>query len=158
MPQDTKTVSAKLNSDSTLAAQFEEYRDANGMTSKSEAVRHLLRAGIEQEHVDDDDRDRDDDVDDARADQSHVQRQISSGDWIEGNELLLMGIAFLIGADGLLSSLVSVFGQSGGELAFASMGLIIAVPLMIQAIQNLATTLGYSDADDGDAMQARGAN
>jgi hypothetical protein len=45
----TTTFSAQVEEDSELVDQFQEYREENSMTSKSEAVRTLLREGLEDE-------------------------------------------------------------------------------------------------------------
>ena len=128
MSADTKTLSAAVEVDSELAEQFEQFREQNGMTSKSEAVRHLLRAGLaEQMHDDDDDRD-------ARDEQT-VQTSSRAADWIEGNEPIIFGFAFLIGADGILSSMTAVAG-GGGEIMFGVLGLLLAVWIIYDALSN----------------------
>ena len=43
----TTTFSAQVEEDSELVDQFEEYRESNSMTSKSEAVRTLIREGLD---------------------------------------------------------------------------------------------------------------
>jgi len=126
MSQDTKTISAKLETDSALATEFEEFRKQNGMTSKSEAVRHLLRAGL-AEQMHDDDRD-------ARDEQT-VQTSSRAADWIEGNEPIIFGFAFLIGADGILSSMTAVAG-GGGQIMFGVLGLLLAVWIIYDAVSN----------------------
>jgi len=45
----TTTLSAQVEEDSELVDQFQEYRESNSMTSKSEAVRTLIREGLEDE-------------------------------------------------------------------------------------------------------------
>lgn len=47
MAKDNKVLSAAVESDSNLANEFEEYREEKSMASNSEAVRHLIRAGLE---------------------------------------------------------------------------------------------------------------
>lgn len=126
--RETKTVSAALEVDSKLFEEFEEYQEKNGMTSKSEAVRTLLRAGLaEQMHDDDDDRD-------ARDEQT-VQTSSRAADWIEGNEPIIFGFAFLIGADGILSSMTAVAG-GGGQIMFGVLGLLLAVWIIYDAVSN----------------------
>jgi Arc/MetJ-type ribon-helix-helix transcriptional regulator len=58
----TTTFSAQVEEDSELVDQFEEYRESNSMTSKSEAVRTLIREGLEDDH----DQDESDDTDGQR--------------------------------------------------------------------------------------------
>lgn len=48
MAAERKTLSAQVDKDSELARDFEEYRESQGMTSKSEAVRTLVRDSLEQ--------------------------------------------------------------------------------------------------------------
>jgi hypothetical protein len=47
MTENTTTFSAQVEEDAELVEQFEEYQTANAMTSKSEAVRTLIREGLE---------------------------------------------------------------------------------------------------------------
>jgi len=44
------TLATKVDEDSTLAEEFEEFKQDNSMYSKSEAIRTLLRAGLEVEY------------------------------------------------------------------------------------------------------------
>jgi len=44
------TMATKVDEDSTLAEEFEEFKQDNSMYSKSEAIRTLLRAGLEVEY------------------------------------------------------------------------------------------------------------
>lgn len=56
----TVTIATKVDEDSKLVKQFNEYKESNSMNSKSEAMRALLRAGIEKEYVQDDSDSQDD--------------------------------------------------------------------------------------------------
>lgn len=131
MSADTKTLSAAVEVDSELAEQFEEFREQNGMTSKSEAVRHLLRAGL-AEQTDDSDDDDDRDTLERQTPQTPSGR---AADWIDGNEPIIFGFAFLVGAEGILSSMMSVAGAYGSVL-FAVLGLGLAVWIVADSIEN----------------------
>lgn len=154
MPQDTKTVSAKLDADSTLATEFEEYRAANGMTSKSEAVRHLLRAGLEQEQS----QQTDDDAADSTASGQSAGQSATDPDisinLIRGNEPILFGLAFVIGSEGFLTVTQSVAGAFWGSLLFAATGIVIfasMLPMIWPALSHIAQNSSAADADDADA-------
>lgn len=95
-----------------MVEQFEEYRTMKGMT-KSEAVRALMRDSLERELSDD--------HDDAQRDREPAQ---TSSDLIAGNEPIILGGAFLIGSDGILSALTAVAGVAGAAL-FALTGVLI---------------------------------
>jgi hypothetical protein len=147
MPQDTKTVSAKLDADSALATEFEEYREANGMTSKSEAVRHLLRAGLEQQRVDDS---VDDDAQPDQPVQTSADAQQVDINLIRGNEPILFGLAFVIGSDGFLTVTQSIAGQFWGSVLFAAIGATIfasMLPMFGRALFHLVQNSGTDDAD-----------
>lgn len=140
MSADTKTLSAAVEVDSELAEQFEEFREQNGMTSKSEAVRHLLRAGLAEQTDDSDEAEQTDDSDDD-DDRDTLERQTPqtpsgrAADWIDGNEPIIFGFAFLVGAEGILSSMMSVAGAYGSVL-FAVLGLGLAVWIVADSIEN----------------------
>jgi hypothetical protein len=158
MPQDTTTVSAKLESDSTLATEFEEYRDANGMTSKSEAVRHLLRAGLEQEQSKQADGD---DADSTASGQSSGKSATDpdiSINLLRGNEPILFGLAYLFGAGDFRTATQSIAGPFWGQLLFAGIGVVIfasMMPMFISAVldvsQGLIDSVRQSRDDDADA-------
>lgn len=147
MSADTKTLSAAVEVDSELAEQFEEFRDQNGMTSKSEAVRHLLRAGL-AEQMDDSD---DDDDRNALERQTAQTSSSRAADWIDGNEPIIFGFAFLIGAEGILSSLVAVAGGAGTVL-FAVLGLALSVWLIVDTVRN------WRDSDESSTPAVETAN
>jgi hypothetical protein len=54
MTENTTTFSAQVEEDAELVEQFEQYQTANAMTSKSEAVRTLIREGLEDTDTSDD--------------------------------------------------------------------------------------------------------
>jgi len=125
MSRDLVTISARVDADSDLAEQMEQYRSQNSMTSKSEAVRHLLRAGLEQELEQPDDV-----VDDARdvapddADSPTIDLNL-----IQGNEAIILGFAFLIGSNDILTTLTAIAGGMGGWL-FIFIGLLLSAWLL----------------------------
>lgn len=141
--RETKTVSAALEVDSKLFEEFEEYQEKNGMTSKSEAVRTLLRAGL-AEQTDDDDRD-------SHEEQAAQTSSSRAADWIEGNEPIIFGFAFLIGAEGILSSLVAVAGGAG-SLLFAVLGLGLSVWVIVDTVRN------WRDSDESSTPAVETAN
>jgi hypothetical protein len=49
------TFATKAEEDSDLVKQFKKYKQENSMNSKSEAIRSLMRAGLEEEYQDDSD-------------------------------------------------------------------------------------------------------
>jgi hypothetical protein len=158
MPQETKTVSAKLEADSTLATEFEEYRDANGMTSKSEAVRHLLRAGLEQEQS----QQTDDDAADSTASGQSAGKSATDPDisinLLRGNVPVLFALAFVIRPEGFRSVTQSVAGPFWGSLLFAGIGVVIfasMMPMFVRALldvsQRLIDSVRQIREDDADA-------
>jgi hypothetical protein len=150
MSQSRVTLSAQVDSDTDLASQFEQYQQSNAMTSKSEAVRHLVRAGLEQEL------EHEDGADDPGSTASGSQTADADStaspatvNVVSGNEAILLGVAFLIGSDGILASLQSVAGAAGGTLLFAALGLGIVLsmlPTLIRHLQHLMRS--YSGGDD----------
>lgn len=159
MPQDTKTVSAKLEADSTLATEFEEYRDANGMTSKSEAVRHLLRAGLEQETP----KQADDDAADSTASGQSSGGSANDADisinLIRGNEPFLLGLTFVLGSESFLGVSESVAGDFWGSLLFAVIGVLIfasMLPMFFRSMGPLFSGAGDTDEAESNASGAQG--
>ena len=132
MSRDLVTISARVDADSDLAEQMEQYRSQNSMTSKSEAVRHLLRAALAEEleqsnDVVDDDRDaaRDD------ADSPTIDLNL-----IQGNEPIILGFAFLVGSNSILSALTAVAGSLGATL-WGVTGLLLAGWVIGDTIANI---------------------
>jgi len=118
----TETVSAQLAADSELAAQFDRYREVNGMNSKSEAVRHLLRIGLHEQMQESDADDVDDDRDAAHDADSSPSIDLNL---IQGNEAIILGFAFLIGSNDILVALTAIAGGLGGWL-FIAIGLLLS--------------------------------
>lgn len=151
--KETKTVSAALEVDSELFEQFEQYQDANGMTSKSEAVRTLLRAGLNEEFDSDGDHDA--------PDEQPVQTSSGSPqidiDLIRGNEPVLAGLAYLIGSDGILIASQAVAGDFWGSMIFAAIGIgiiISMIPLIVRALLKLADRTP-ADGDDVNVSEVQ---
>jgi hypothetical protein len=153
MTRDTVTISAKLDSDSTLAEEFEEYREANSMTSKSEAVRHLLRAGLEQELPQQTDGDAADSTASGGASGQSAADPDISINLLRGNEPMLFGLAFILGSEGILTATQSVAGAFWGSMLFAAIGVVIfasLLPMFWRAVANVMDS-SAADADDADA-------
>lgn len=146
MSAETKTLSAAVEVDSELAEQFEEYREQNGMTSKSEAVRHLLRAGLADE-MNSDDRD----AGDEQPDQTSSDSPQIDIDLIRGNEPALFGLAFVIGSDGFLSVMQAVAGAFWGSILFAVTGFSIIAAMTPMFIRAILRLVGSTSADADDA-------
>jgi hypothetical protein len=130
------TFSAQVPEDSGLVDEFEEFRREKGM-NKSEAVRALMRQSLERE--------RNDDA------QPPAAPSRSSNDWIKGNEGLLLGLAFLIGSDGILNSLQAVAGDGVGSLLYATLGLIVILsllPMLLSHARRLIDRDGDGNGDD----------
>ena len=125
MSRDLVTISARVDADSDLASELEEYQEQNSMTSKSEAVRHLLRSGLAQEMERPDD-DVDDDRDAARDADSSPSIDLNL---IQGNEAIILGFAFLIGSNDILVALTAIAGGLGGWL-FIAIGLLLSAWLL----------------------------
>ena len=123
------TFSAQADEDSGLVEQFEEYRQQKGMT-KSEAVRSLMRQSLERE--------LDDDQDDVQRDESAQtpsNTASTSSDWIHGNEPIIVGVAWIIGSNGILDSLTTVAGAATGAWIFVVASVLIAAWLLIDAFR-----------------------
>ena len=132
MSRDLITIAARVEADSELAEQFEHFRENNSMTSKSEAVRHLLRAALAEEleqsnDVVDGDRDaaRDD------ADSPTIDLNL-----IQGNEPIILGFAFLVGSNSILSALTAVAGDAGATL-WGVTGLLLASWVIADAVASI---------------------
>lgn len=98
----SETIAASVPTDSTLYERFEEYRRSRAIASKSEATRELLQSGLETE------------LDYAGG------RTI-----IDGNESLLLSLAYIISAEDLLSVMITVGGTVTGTIVFAAAGTLL---------------------------------
>jgi hypothetical protein len=142
------TFSAQVPDDSGLADDFEEFRKEKGM-NKSEAVRALMRQSLERE--------LNDDVQPDQRDRDESNQTKTSADWIDGNEGMLMGLAFLIGSDGILASLQSVAGDVVGSILYASLGAIIIAAMIPMFARHIRRLIDQDD-DDSDHAGAAGAS
>jgi hypothetical protein len=136
------TFSAQVPDDSGLADDFEEFRREKGM-NKSEAVRALMRQSLERE--------LNDDVQPDQRDRDEFNQTKTSADWIDGNEGILMGLAFLIGSDGILNSLQSIAGDTFGSVLYASLGAIIIAAMIPMFVRHVRQLL---DRDDDEPDHA----
>ncbi len=147
MAAERKTLSAQVDADSDLAREFEEFREERSMNSKSEAVRVLVRDSLE-EH-------RDQSADGTQESSQDVVRERSEIDInLVTTDMLpaLLGIGFLVGADGLMMSLQTVAGDVVGSMLFAIIGITLValmMPLFVESIRGL-----FSGADSDVAPEA----
>ena len=158
MPTDRKTITADVPKDSELARQFEEYRETNSMNSNAEAARTLLRSGLDQEFDDETDDDRD-----GSDDRARVPTQTRD----TGDELqlqfpaltypLLSSVAFVVGADGLLTALESVLG-SAGSWVFVFVGVQLVVWLAYAGLREATSLFGSDETETNTDVQPRGAD
>jgi metal-responsive CopG/Arc/MetJ family transcriptional regulator len=98
----SETIAASVPTDSTLYERFEEYRRSRAIASKSEATRELLNSGLETE------------LDYAGG------RTI-----IDGNESILLSLAYIISAEELLSVMITVGGTAAGVVVFTALGTLL---------------------------------
>ena len=146
----TTTLAANMDEDAETFERFEEYRQKKGMTSKSEAVRTLIREGLERE--------LDDYGDDVQRNQNDAVQTEPSPDLIRKNAPILFGLAFLIASDGFLSALEAAAGETIGTLVFVAGGMIIVAslfPMFARHVQNLAGA-GTDDSDASSDQRAAG--
>jgi hypothetical protein len=134
MPPERTTLSAQVDSDTELEQQFEQFRDQNGMTSKSEAVRHLLRSGLEQELEQPDDAADDGSAQSTRATTDAAHDAIIDINLIRGNEAIIFGFAFLVGSNGILSALTDVLGGLGAAV-WAVVALLLSFWLIVDSVR-----------------------
>lgn len=156
MSRDLVTISARVDEDSDLAQEFDQYQKQNSMTSKSEAVRHLIRSGLEQELQQPDNAD---DADSAQSDSAPADADnapIISVDVIRGNEPIIIGFAFLVGFNDILSGLTTVAGRAGA-LLFMAIGLLLSAWILSDVIRSTSLWNRLNAADD-DANAAMGAD
>lgn len=137
------TIATKVDEDSKLVKQFNEYKEENSMNSKSEATRALMRAGLEQEHRDDDD----DTADEAgrSADDSERASVLST------EKLTYVAVAFFAGFQTLPSWFATIDVVS---LATAVTGalILIAVPITVSR-ELIREVSANSDQFDGILSQ-----
>jgi len=98
----SETIAASVPKDSELYERFDEYRRSHAIVSKSEATRELLQVGLETEL-------------DYGGNKTIV----------DGNESLLLTLAYIISAEQLLSVMVAVGGTVAGTVVFAAAGTLL---------------------------------
>ena len=98
----SETIAASVPTDSTLYERFEEYRRSRAIASKSEATRELLKSGLETE-----------------------LNYAGGRTIIDGNESLLLSLAFIVSAEDLLSVMITVGGTVSGTIVFAAAGTLL---------------------------------
>lgn len=98
----SETIAANVPDDSHLWLRFEEYRRTNALASKSEAARRLLTAGLELEL-------------------DYGGRKTI----LDGNESLLLSIAFILSAESLIRAFTFVAGAAIAAVVFAALGTAI---------------------------------
>jgi hypothetical protein len=98
----SETIAATVPEDSHLWLRFEEYRRSRALASKSEAARELLTAGLELEL-------------------DYGGRKTL----LDGNESLLLSLAFILSAESLISAFAIVFGSAAAAVIFAALGTMI---------------------------------
>jgi Arc/MetJ-type ribon-helix-helix transcriptional regulator len=145
------TIGAQLDADGDLAKQFEEFQERNSYETKSEAVRALIRESLERDRAQHQQQDADQQSDrpaDAVAADGGMQLNL-----IEGNEPILLGIALLIGFDGILSALTSIAGALGAWL-FIALSLLVSVWILL----DVARTAGIWRSSSDDSATALSGN
>lgn len=98
----SETIAASVPKDSELYERFDEYRRSHAIVSKSEATRELLQVGLETEL-------------DYGGNKTIV----------DGNESLLLTLAYIISAEQLLSVMIAVGGTVAGTIVFAAAGTLL---------------------------------
>jgi len=98
----SETIAATVPEDSHLWLRFEEYRRSRALASKSEAARELLTAGLELEL-------------------DYGGRKTL----LDGNESLLLSLAFILSAESLITAFAIVFGSAAAAVIFAVLGTMI---------------------------------
>jgi len=98
----SETIAATVPEDSHLLHRFEEYRRSRALASKSEATRELLTAGLELEL-------------------DYGGRKTI----LDGNESLLLSLAFIISAESLINAFAIVFGVLASSIIFSVIGTVI---------------------------------
>lgn len=162
------TFAAQVDDDSQLAQEFEEYREQRSMHSKSEAVRTLLREGLQE--AADPDAQSDSESESAETESGSVAdaergRARTTGDQRPDfalDSLILIAVAYWIGSVGLPASITSTVSTPGGML-FTVLGIVILIPLFDRLIKQVDWLIGQasswlSDQIRTTIVQMRGTN
>lgn len=145
----TVTIATKIDENSELVKQFNEYKEANSMNSKSEAMRALLRAGIEKEYIQDDS--------DSQDDGPSLKDALSQAGLLNRRFFGYAIFGFVAGDIYDLMTSVGTYFVSLGTVnrIFAVFALVIAMMFIVDyAIKPLASTIrehiGNNDNHDGE--------
>jgi hypothetical protein len=98
----SETIAASVPKDSELYERFDEYRRSHAIVSKSEATRELLQIGLQTEL-------------DYGGNKTIV----------DGNESLLLTLAYIISAEQLLGVMIAIAGAAVGAVIFAAAGTLL---------------------------------
>ena len=98
----SETIAASVPKDSELYERFDEYRRSHAIVSKSEATRELLQIGLQTEL-------------DYGGNKTIV----------DGNESLLLTLAYIISAEQLLGVMLAIAGPAAGSVIFAAAGTLL---------------------------------
>lgn len=139
------TIGAQLDADGDLAKQFEEFRERNSFETKSEAVRALVRDSLERDRRQQQQRDIEQQSAQSGPDSAETNDAQQALNLIEGNEPILLGVALLIGFDGILSALTSVAGGVGAWL-FIGLSLTVSAWIFV----DVARSAGIGNRLSGD--------
>jgi len=151
------TFATKADEDSDLVKEFNEYKQENSMNSKSEAIRSLMRAGLEEEY----NQDESDDIDGQRK-ESATQPATPLQDALADAGLLDRRFAAYAIFGVIVSDIydlmvdVGTFFVSVGTVntAFTSVALlIVAMFIVYYGINPLVATLQDDSQDERRAAQ-----
>jgi Arc/MetJ-type ribon-helix-helix transcriptional regulator len=139
----TTTFSAQVEEDSELVDQFEEYRESNSMTSKSEAVRTLIREGLEDEQNSQDPQSASK-SEPATGTESATRTTDDRPDFAV-DSLVLIALAYWVGSVGLPASITATIATPGG-LLFTVAGIVILIPLFDRLIKQVDWLIGQASS------------
>jgi hypothetical protein len=133
------TFATKADEDSDLVKEFNEYKQENSMNSKSEAIRSLMRAGLEEEY----NQDESDDTDSQRKEPA--TRTTDDRPDFAVDSLVLIALAYWVGSVGLPTSITSTIATPGG-LLFTVAGIVILIPLFDRLIKQVDWLIGQASS------------
>lgn len=136
MGDDTRVLSAAIEEDSKLSEEFDEFQSERGHISKSEAVRALLRSGLENERQ--------------STERDPSKSQDVELNLLDGNMTLIFGIAFLLGSNTILQNLQAILPEPWGTAVFAAIGLGIIIgllPVWVREFKKIVNQLRSRDVD-----------
>jgi hypothetical protein len=118
------TVGAKLEDDSDLGQRFETYKEEQMMETNSEALRNLIRAGLEVE--------MDDTDGDVTPQPEQKSPSVQSGNLVSGNESILIAIAFILGGQSFFEVMSVIVGSGLASAGFVAVGVLIIAGMLVQ--------------------------